>query len=67
MDTETRELFQEVAEALDALLIALQTELRGGEWDPEPGYGLREAISRINRYRERVAALSTRQRAGLGN
>ena len=54
MDHETRELLREVAEALDALVVALQTEMRGAAHGLEPGYGLQEAIRRVNRFREHV-------------
>ncbi len=52
MDDETRELLREVASALDAIVVALQTEAAGSRHS----YGMVEAIRRVNRVRQHLEA-----------
>ena len=50
---ELRQLLLEVADSLDAIVIALQTERRGEEM----GFGVREAVGRVVRLRRHLGRL----------
>lgn len=52
---ELRELLLEVAETLEAVIIALQAERTGAE----PGYVLREAVRRVVQLRQHLDSNQT--------
>lgn len=52
---ELRELLLEVAETLEAVIIALQAERAGAE----PGYVIREAVRRVVQLRQHLDSTET--------
>lgn len=55
MDEETRKLLIDMAEAIEALLVALQVQQAGDDSSAE--YSVREAVRRVNRVRRLLQSL----------
>lgn len=53
MDPELRRVLNEMVEAIDAILVALQVEQKAAA-PQEADFGLKEAIRRVNRLRRTI-------------